>query len=195
MEKRIQDLINLGEGYHLELKESFDKSFIEEVCAFANSGGGKIIFGVTDQGKIKGTDTGNSSRSRIQDCVKQLDPNLKINIEIIVGLFLIAGFASFSYLAIKMGEISFFMNELYAVTARFTSISGLKEGAAIELADCRCHLFGSILCGHLPVKKTTKNSSKGLCPVYLTQTAPFTAAKRPPVKSLNTGNNTVNDII
>jgi len=58
----------------------------------------------------------------------------KMNLEMIVGLFLLTGFACFSYLAIKMGDIRFFMRESYPLTARFTSISGLKEGAAIELA-------------------------------------------------------------
>jgi len=57
-----------------------------------------------------------------------------MNLEMIVGLFLLAGFACFSYLAIKMGDLRLFRNETYAVTARFTSISGLKEGSIVELA-------------------------------------------------------------
>ena len=58
----------------------------------------------------------------------------KINLEMIVGVFLLAGFISFSWLAVKMGDINPFQNETYPVTARFTSISGLKEGSTIELA-------------------------------------------------------------
>jgi phospholipid/cholesterol/gamma-HCH transport system substrate-binding protein len=58
----------------------------------------------------------------------------KMNLEMIVGLFLLAGFACFSYLAIKMGDIRIFQNETYSVFARFTSISGLKEGSVVELA-------------------------------------------------------------
>lgn len=58
----------------------------------------------------------------------------KTNLEIIVGAFLLAGFISFSWLAVKMGDINPFENETYPVTARFTSISGLKEGSTIELA-------------------------------------------------------------
>ena len=58
----------------------------------------------------------------------------KINLEMIVGIFLLAGFISFSWLAVKMGDINPFENETYPVTARFTSISGLKEGSTIELA-------------------------------------------------------------
>ena len=58
----------------------------------------------------------------------------KMNLEMIVGVFLLAGFISFSWLAVKMGDINPFANETYPVTARFTSISGLKEGSTIELA-------------------------------------------------------------
>ena len=58
----------------------------------------------------------------------------KTSLELIVGIFLLAGFISFSWLAVKMGDINPFQNETYPVTARFTSISGLKEGSTIELA-------------------------------------------------------------
>jgi len=58
----------------------------------------------------------------------------KTSLELIVGSFLLAGFISFSWLAVKMGDIDPFANETYPVTARFTSISGLKEGTTIELA-------------------------------------------------------------
>ena len=58
----------------------------------------------------------------------------KMNLEMIVGLFLLAGFASFSYLAVKMGDINPFASETYPISARFTSISGLKAGATLEVA-------------------------------------------------------------
>jgi len=58
----------------------------------------------------------------------------KTNLEIIVGIFLLAGFISFSWLAVKMGDINPFAAETYPVTARFNSISGLKKGTTIELA-------------------------------------------------------------
>ena len=61
----------------------------------------------------------------------------------IVGVFLLAGFASFAYLSIKMGDLDPFKKESYNVSASFTSISGLKEGATLELAG-------------VPVGKVTK---------------------------------------
>ena len=56
------------------------------------------------------------------------------SLEMIVGVFLLAGFASFSWLAVKMGDLDLFKEESYNISASFTSISGLKEGAALELA-------------------------------------------------------------
>jgi phospholipid/cholesterol/gamma-HCH transport system substrate-binding protein len=58
----------------------------------------------------------------------------RTSLELIVGSFLLAGFISFAWLAVKMGDIDPFANETYPLTARFTSISGLKEGTTIELA-------------------------------------------------------------
>jgi phospholipid/cholesterol/gamma-HCH transport system substrate-binding protein len=61
----------------------------------------------------------------------------KMNLEMVVGLFLLTGFASFSFIAIKMGDISLFMEDSYPVSARFVSISGLKEGAVVEVAGVK----------------------------------------------------------
>lgn len=80
MDSGIAGIIEAGEGYHTEFKQSLDRSFIEEVCAFANSGGGRIFLGVSDRGDIKGVKTDNSFRSRIQDSLRQLQPQLDVEI-------------------------------------------------------------------------------------------------------------------
>jgi ATP-dependent DNA helicase RecG len=49
-------LIKSGESENLEFKETAGKNIHHEVAAFANSEGGIIIVGVTDEGKIVGTD-------------------------------------------------------------------------------------------------------------------------------------------
>ena len=61
----------------------------------------------------------------------------RFNVEVAVGLFMIAGFLSFAWLAVKLGDVSFFGEDAYGVKARFTSISGLKEGATVEIAGVR----------------------------------------------------------
>jgi phospholipid/cholesterol/gamma-HCH transport system substrate-binding protein len=58
----------------------------------------------------------------------------KINIETGVGIFLIVGLLCFGYLSVKLGDVEVFGTQKYAVTARFANVSGLKEGAAVEIA-------------------------------------------------------------
>ena len=58
-----------------------------------------------------------------------------INTEVIVGLFMIAGFLAFGYLSLQMGEFSIFnLEKNYTVVAEFDNVSGLKIGASIEIA-------------------------------------------------------------
>ena len=58
-----------------------------------------------------------------------------INIEMTVGLFMLAGFLAFGYLSLQMGEFSVFdLENKYSLEAAFDNVSGLKVGAAIEIA-------------------------------------------------------------
>lgn len=61
----------------------------------------------------------------------------RLNIEMAVGLFLILGFLCFAYLSIKLGDVEFWGDESYPVEARFNSVSGLKEGALVEIGGVR----------------------------------------------------------
>jgi phospholipid/cholesterol/gamma-HCH transport system substrate-binding protein len=54
-----------------------------------------------------------------------------------VGLFVVAGVAGIFFLAVKMGDVGVFKPETYTVKARFTSVSGLKEGGVVELAGVK----------------------------------------------------------
>jgi len=81
--EELKELIQAGESYHTEFKHSLDKTFIEEACAFANSGGGRILLGVSDQGEIKGSKTDNVMRSRVQDTLRQLDPRIDCQVNLI----------------------------------------------------------------------------------------------------------------
>lgn len=57
------------------------------------------------------------------------------NIEIIVGLFVLAGFLAFAYLALNLGEVSLFKNSTsYEVSAEFSNVSGIKKGASVQIA-------------------------------------------------------------
>ncbi|MEE8321196.1 MAG: outer membrane lipid asymmetry maintenance protein MlaD [Gammaproteobacteria bacterium] len=61
----------------------------------------------------------------------------KTKTELSVGLFMLLGLACIGYLAIKMGDIDLFHSDTYLLEARFTSVSGLKEGAFVEIAGVR----------------------------------------------------------
>jgi phospholipid/cholesterol/gamma-HCH transport system substrate-binding protein len=58
-----------------------------------------------------------------------------INTELIIGLFMIAGFLAFGYLSLQMGEFSIFdLEKNYRLEAEFDNVSGLKVGAVVEIA-------------------------------------------------------------
>ncbi|MFH7324897.1 outer membrane lipid asymmetry maintenance protein MlaD [Desulfurivibrio sp. C05AmB] len=59
----------------------------------------------------------------------------RANLDLVVGLFVLAGFFSFVYLSVQLGEFSpFSMKRQYQVQAEFGSISGLRRGAVVEIA-------------------------------------------------------------
>lgn len=58
----------------------------------------------------------------------------RFNLEIVVGLFMVAGFLCFAWLSIKLGDIEVFGPKTYSVSANFGSVSGLKSGAIVEIA-------------------------------------------------------------
>jgi len=62
----------------------------------------------------------------------------RLTLEFAVGLFMIIGLLCFSYLSIKLGGLTVFGSaDTYSVNAKFSSISGLKEGAFVEIAGVR----------------------------------------------------------
>ena len=61
----------------------------------------------------------------------------RFGIETAVGLFLIIGFLCFTYLSVELGEIPLFGSNDYVLTARFNSVSGLKDGAIVEISGVK----------------------------------------------------------
>jgi ATP-dependent DNA helicase RecG len=80
MIKDLEIILTEGESYTVEFKEVPDKTLAEEVCAFANASGGRVYIGISDKGEIKGTDTSNAARSKIQDTLNKIEPQLYFNI-------------------------------------------------------------------------------------------------------------------
>ncbi len=67
------------------------------------------------------------------------------SVETGVGLFVVAGLAGLFFLATRMGGVGAFEPETWTVEARFTSVSGLKEGGLVELAGVRVGKVRSIV--------------------------------------------------
>lgn len=56
------------------------------------------------------------------------------NIELSVGIFVLAGLLAVAYLTVKLGKLDFLSDNTYLVKARFQSVSGLKPDARVEVA-------------------------------------------------------------
>ena len=56
-------------------------------------------------------------------------------LEMVVGLFIIIGFAAFGYLALQLGEVPFLTSgKTYIIKAEFNNVSGVKKGASVQIA-------------------------------------------------------------
>jgi len=55
-------------------------------------------------------------------------------LEMAVGVFMLIGILCLGYVSIKLGKMELVGGDYYTVSARFDSVSGLKQGARVELA-------------------------------------------------------------
>lgn len=55
-------------------------------------------------------------------------------VEITVGIFVLIGIACVGYLTIKLGKMEIIGGNYYLLSARFQSVSGLKNGSQVEMA-------------------------------------------------------------
>jgi phospholipid/cholesterol/gamma-HCH transport system substrate-binding protein len=68
----------------------------------------------------------------------------KATVELSVGVFAILGIACLAYLALNLGEIDLLDKRFNEITARFTSASGLREGATVEIGGVRSGVVSNI---------------------------------------------------
>ncbi|MEK6858145.1 MAG: RNA-binding domain-containing protein [Nanoarchaeota archaeon] len=85
----ILDLIKTGEGITLEFKTNISSNLGKEICAFANTQGGKILLGVGDSGNVIGIKTTNELKSQIQSYARNINPLINIDIETVEDILLI----------------------------------------------------------------------------------------------------------
>ena len=65
-------------------------------------------------------------------------------IEFYVGIFMIVGIACSAYLLLELGELEILKKDSYTVNAYFSSVAGLKKGAAIEMAGVQIGTVDSV---------------------------------------------------
>jgi phospholipid/cholesterol/gamma-HCH transport system substrate-binding protein len=66
-------------------------------------------------------------------------------LEFVVGVFVLVGILCLGYLAIKLGKLELVGGNYYEITADFSSSSGLKKGAPVEIAGVEVGRVKSIL--------------------------------------------------
>lgn len=66
-------------------------------------------------------------------------------LEFVVGVFVLVGILCLSYLAIKLGKLELVGGDYYELTADFSSSSGLKKGASVEIAGVKVGRVKSIV--------------------------------------------------
>ena len=78
--EELKLILQEGEGYKIEFKESLS-NIDKDIVAFANSSGGKIFVGVTDKGEINGIKVNNKIKTKIQDIANNCRPVPEILLE------------------------------------------------------------------------------------------------------------------
>ena len=58
----------------------------------------------------------------------------RYNLEVLVGIFVVAGLIALGYLSIKLGKLEVIGNKGYDVVAEFSNVGGLKAGSTVEIA-------------------------------------------------------------
>ncbi len=82
----LKNLISTGESYYLEFKQkiSSPEKIAREMCAFANSKGGKILVGIGDNGELTGLESFLEEEFWITQAAEELcKPGIEYSIEII----------------------------------------------------------------------------------------------------------------
>ena len=85
----LEILVQQGEGTTLEFKEAVSSSFARGIVALANTIGGKILVGVSDDGRMIGVEDGNAVRARIQNIARDCDPSVRVLVEPVNGVLLV----------------------------------------------------------------------------------------------------------
>ncbi len=85
----------------------------------------------------------------------------RINVEIAVGLFVMAGILCLAWLSIRLGKLQIAGGDNYPVVAEFSSVSGVKPGSVVEIAGVKVGKVVSIAVNDYKAE-VTMNIRKGI---------------------------------
>ena len=79
----IETLVGKGESATLEFKKTTGQleRGMETLCAFLNGNGGCVLYGVWDNGAIKGQQVADSTKRTIAECLNQFEPFPIVNVD------------------------------------------------------------------------------------------------------------------
>jgi phospholipid/cholesterol/gamma-HCH transport system substrate-binding protein len=72
----------------------------------------------------------------------------KFDLEVFVGLFIIAGIICLGYLSVKLGKMEVIRGKGYDITAHFSNTGGLRTGSPIVIAGVDVGRVKSIVLDH-----------------------------------------------
>ena len=78
---KLKFILERGEDSRTEFKEKAEAGLDRTMTALANSSGGRIYVGISDDGKIKGVEVTNRLKSRIEDIAKNCDPKILVSLK------------------------------------------------------------------------------------------------------------------
>ena len=67
------------------------------------------------------------------------------SVELGVGVFVLLGILCVGYLTVRLGEVEVLGDKYYTLNARFTSVTGLKVGAQVEIAGVQVGQVDSVV--------------------------------------------------
>ena len=68
----------------------------------------------------------------------------KFREETAAGIFVVIGLLCVAYMAVKLGKLGFLGSNTYSLQARFSSISGLRTGNAVEMFGLQIGYVGGL---------------------------------------------------
>ncbi len=87
---KLRNILSLGEGASLEFRHTVAFDVGCDICAFANSGGGLILIGVTDDARVVGILDHNNVSSNVRKITDLIAPEVQIDINSVKSVLCIS---------------------------------------------------------------------------------------------------------